>query len=141
MNPKILVADESVAALDVSIRAQVVNLMLDLQERLGLSYLFISHDMGGVERISHRVAVMYLGQIVEIGSRRDIFEHPVHPYTKKLLASVPIPDPTRKRRTAELKTDELPRPVRAVDDPPPVAELIEVSPGHQVARFVKQSML
>ena len=141
LNPKILVADESVAALDVSIRAQVVNLMLDLQERLGLSYLFISHDMGVVERISHRVAVMYLGQIVEIGSRRDIFEHPVHPYTKKLLASVPIPDPTRKRRTAELKTDELPSPVRAVDDPPPVAELIEVSPGHQVARFVEQSML
>ncbi len=97
--------------------------------------------MGVVERISHRVAVMYLGQIVEIGSRRDIFEHPTHPYTKKLLASVPIPDPARKRRTAELKTDELPSPVRPVDDPPPAAELVEVSPGHFVARFVEQSML
>ena len=141
LRPKVIIADECVAALDVSIRAQVVNLMMELQEEMGLSYIFISHDMGVVERISHRVAVMYLGQIVEIGSRRDIFEHPVHPYTKKLLASVPIPDPTRKRRTAELKTDELPNPVRAVDDPPPVAELIEVSPGHQVARFVEQSML
>lgn len=134
LNPKILVADESVAALDVSIRAQVINLMLDLQEKLHLSYIFISHDMGVVERISHRVAVMYLGQIVEIGSRRDIFENPVHPYTKKLLASVPIPDPARRKKELTLNTSELPSPVRAVNDPPLPADLVQVGPDHWVAR-------
>ena len=89
LDPKVIVADESVSALDVSVKAQVVNLLLDLQESMNLSYLFISHDMAVVERVSHRVAVMYLGEIVEIGPRAAIFDNPQHPYTQKLLASVP----------------------------------------------------
>ncbi|RRY15002.1 ABC transporter ATP-binding protein, partial [Brucella anthropi] len=89
-DPDILITDEAVAALDVSIQAQVINLMMELQEKRGLSYIFISHDMAVVERISHRVAVMYLGQIVEIGPRRQIFENPQHPYTRRLLSAVPI---------------------------------------------------
>lgn len=134
LNPSVIVADESVAALDVSIRAQVINLMLDLQQERGLSYIFISHDMGVVERISHRVAVMYLGQIVEIGDRQEIFEHPLHPYTKRLLAAVPIPDPNCRRELGHLQACELPSPVRSVKDAPFHAELIEERPGHFVAR-------
>lgn len=134
LNPSVIVADESVAALDVSIRAQVINLMLDLQQERGLSYIFISHDMGVVERISHRVAVMYLGQIVEIGDRQEIFEHPLHPYTKRLLAAVPVPDPNCKRELGHLQASELPSPVRSVKDAPVHAELIEERPGHFVAR-------
>ena len=133
LNPEMIVADESVAALDVSIRAQVVNLMLDLQQQLGLSFIFISHDMGVVERISHRVAVMYLGQIVEIGSREEIFEHPLHPYTQKLLRAVPIPDPLHRKPAASLELSELPSPVRSVSDVPLVKPLIEKRPGHFVA--------
>jgi glutathione transport system ATP-binding protein len=133
LQPKIIIADEAVSALDVSIRAQIINLMLDLQAEFGLSYLFISHDMAVVERISHRVAVMYLGQIVEIGPRRAIFENPQHPYTRKLLAAVPVADPTRRRRKRELSSDEMPSPIRAVGDEPVVAPLREVEPGHYVA--------
>src|SRR3546814_497803 len=88
LNPKLIIADEAVSALDVSIQAQVVNLMMDLQEEFGLSYLFISHDMAVVERIAHRVAVMYLGEVVEIGPRQAVFENPGHPYTRKLMAAV-----------------------------------------------------
>ena len=91
LDPELIVADESVSALDATIKAQVVNLMMELQERLGLSYLFISHDMAVVERVSHRVAVMLLGEIVEIGPRDKVFGFPRHPYTKRLLSSVPIP--------------------------------------------------
>src|SRR3546814_20277908 len=98
LNPKVIVADESVSALDVSIQAQIVNLLLDLQRELGVSLLFISHDMAVVERVSHRVAVMYLGQIVEIGPRRSSFEHPQHPYNRKLRDAVPIDDPERRHR-------------------------------------------
>ena len=133
LQPKIIVADEAVSALDVSIRAQIVNLLLDLQAEFGLAYLFISHDMAVVERISHRVAVMYLGQIVEIGPRRAIFENPQHPYTRKLLAAVPVADPARRRRKRELSSDEIPSPMRAVGDEPVVAPLREVEPGHYVA--------
>jgi glutathione transport system ATP-binding protein len=133
LRPRIIVADEAVSALDVSIRAQIVNLMLDLQEAFGLSYLFISHDMAVVERVSHRVAVMYLGQIVEIGPRRAVFENPQHPYTRKLMAAVPVPDPARRRRKSELSSEEIPSPVRAVGDEPVVAPLVEVGPGHFVA--------
>jgi glutathione transport system ATP-binding protein len=97
LNPKIIVADEAVSALDVSIQAQIVNLLLDLQAEFGVSYLFISHDMAVVERISHRVAVMYLGQIVEIGPRRAVFGNPQHAYTRKLMAAVPVADPARRR--------------------------------------------
>jgi len=133
LNPKIIVADEAVSALDVSIQAQIVNLLVDLQQEFGLSYLFISHDMAVVERVSHRVAVMYLGQIVEIGPRRAIFESPQHPYTRKLMAAVPVADPTRRRRKSELSSDEIPSPIRAVGDEPEVAPLREVAPGHFVA--------
>ena len=133
LQPKIIIADEAVSALDVSIRAQIVNLLLDLQAEFGLAYLFISHDMAVVERVSHRVAVMYLGQIVEIGPRRAIFEHPQHPYTRKLLAAVPVADPARRRRKRELSSEEIPSPIRAVGDEPVVEPLEQVGPGHFVA--------
>ena len=115
MEPKLIVADEAVSALDVSVKAQVVNLMLELQARMGLGYLFISHDMAVVERVSHRVAVMYLGEIVEIGPRGAIFENPQHSYTKRLLSAVPIPDPARRRQKHAVANDEIKSPVRPVD--------------------------
>ncbi|MDP9631756.1 UNVERIFIED_ORG: peptide/nickel transport system ATP-binding protein [Ensifer adhaerens] len=115
LDPKVIVADESVSALDVSIKAQVINLLLDLQASLGLAYLFISHDMAVVERVSHRVAVMYLGEIVEIGPRADIFENPQHPYTRKLMAAVPIADPTRRHTRRNVASDEIKSPMRAPD--------------------------
>ncbi len=132
--PKVVIADESVSALDVSIQAQIVNLLLDLQKEFGLAFLFISHDMAVVERVSHRVAVMYLGQIVEIGPRRAIFENPQHPYTKKLMDAVPVADPGRRKRHRPLLSDEIPSPVRALGDEPVLAPLQEVGPGHFVAR-------
>ncbi|WP_242697388.1 dipeptide ABC transporter ATP-binding protein [Bordetella petrii] len=134
LNPKVVVADESVSALDVSIQAQIVNLMLDLQRELGVAFLFISHDMAVVERVSHRVAVMYLGQIVEIGPRRAIFENPQHPYTRKLMDAVPIADPARRHAKRELLSDEIPSPIRAVGDEPSVQPLVQVAPRHFVAR-------
>ncbi|SDC03938.1 glutathione transport system ATP-binding protein [Cupriavidus sp. YR651] len=138
LNPKVVVADESVSALDVSIQAQIVNLMLDLQRELGVAFLFISHDMAVVERVSHRVAVMYLGQIVEIGPRRAIFENPQHPYTKKLMSAVPIADPARRHMKREPLSDEIPSPIRAVGDEPVVQPLVAVAGsgahGHFVAR-------
>ena len=132
LNPKLIVADESVSALDVSVQAQVINLMIDLQQEFGLSYLFISHDMAVVERISHRVAVMYLGQIVEIGPRQAIFENPQHSYTKKLLSAIPIADPT-KRKERPLLTGEIPSPIRAVGDNPELVQMREVGAGHFAA--------
>ena len=133
-DPDILITDEAVAALDVSIQAQVVNLMMELQERRGLSFIFISHDMAVVERISHRVAVMYLGQIVEIGERRQIFENPQHPYTRRLLSAVPVASPEARNRNRPLIEGEIASPVRAPDDMPLVKPLVEVEPGHFVAR-------
>ncbi|WP_310039402.1 dipeptide ABC transporter ATP-binding protein [Paraburkholderia caribensis] len=133
LNPKVVIADESVSALDVSVQAQIVNLMLDLQRELGVAYLFISHDMAVVERISHRVAVMYLGQIVEIGPRRAVFESPQHPYTKKLMGAVPVADPARRHAKRMLAVDELPSPIRALDNEPVVAPLVAVGPDHFVA--------
>ena len=131
-NPQLIIADESVSALDVSIQAQIIDLLMGLQARLKLSYLFITHDMAVVEKISHRVAVMYLGQIVEIGSRQDIFENPQHPYTQKLLAAVPIAEPGRTI-DARLIEGEIPSPVRKVGNEPTILRFREVSPGHRVA--------
>jgi peptide/nickel transport system ATP-binding protein len=132
LEPRLIIADEAVSALDVSIKAQVINLMLDLQDELGLAYLFISHDMAVVERMCHRVAVMRLGEIVEMGPRDAVFSNPIHPYTRKLLAAVPIPDPARKRARAALDVSELPSPMRPHDYQPPARTYREVSPGHQV---------
>ena len=134
LNPKVVVADESVSALDVSIQAQIINLMLDLQRELGIAFLFISHDMAVVERVSHRVAVMYLGQIVEIGPRRAIFEDPQHAYTRRLMAAVPVADPARRHLRRELLEGEIPSPIRAVGDDPEVQPLQQVGADHFVAR-------
>ncbi|TFZ52062.1 dipeptide ABC transporter ATP-binding protein [Serratia proteamaculans] len=134
LNPKVVIADESVSALDVSIQAQIVNLLLDLQREFGIAFLFISHDMAVVERISHRVAVMYLGQIVEIGPRRAVFDNPQHAYTRKLMAAVPVADPAHAHKRQPLLVDEIPSPTRALGDEPVTAPLVQVGPGHFVAR-------
>ncbi|MGI9336078.1 MAG: ABC transporter ATP-binding protein [Gammaproteobacteria bacterium] len=132
LNPRLIIADEAVSALDVSIQAQIINLMMDLQVEFGLSYLFISHDLAVVERISHRVAVMYLGEIVEIGPREAVFGDPHHPYTRKLMSAVPIADPARRKTELRLMTDEIPSSLRHMDYEPPERHFEEVSPGHRV---------
>jgi glutathione transport system ATP-binding protein len=132
-DPKLIIADEALSALDVSIQAQIINLLMDLQAERGLAYLFISHDMAVVEKISHRVAVLYLGQIMEIGSRRQVFETPMHPYTQRLISAVPIADPTQERRTALIE-GEIPNPVRRVGDEPPILAHEEITSGHFIAK-------
>jgi peptide/nickel transport system ATP-binding protein len=132
LDPKFIVADEAVSALDVSVKAQVSNLLLDLQEKRGLAYLFISHDMAVVERMSHRVAVMFLGEIVEIGPRAAIFDNPQHAYTQRLISAVPIPDPSRRGQTPPPLTEEIKSPVRPFDYVAPKRSYREVSPGHFV---------
>ncbi len=134
LKPKAIIADEAVSVLDVSVQAQIINLLLDLQREYGIALLFISHDMAVVERISHRVAVMYLGQIVEMGPRQAVFEQPVHPYTRRLMAAVPVAAAPSRHTRRPLLTGELPNPVRRPGDEPQVNALVEVAPGHFVAQ-------
>lgn len=133
LNPKLIIADESVSALDVSIQAQVINLLLDLQRDLGLAFLFISHDIAVVERVSHRVAVMLLGEIVEIGPRAAVLGNPQHPYTRKLIDAVPVPDPRQRHIAArELLQDEIESPVRPLGYTHEQRPLVRVGLDHYV---------
>jgi|TARA_A100001391_G_scaffold159941_2_gene118455 glutathione transport system ATP-binding protein len=131
-NPKLIIADEALSALDVSIQAQIINLFMELQEEHGLAYLFISHDMAVVEKMSHRVAVLYLGQVAELGSRQQVLETPTHPYTQRLLSAVPVADPTILRDRI-LMDGEIPSPIRRVGDEPAILAHREIAPGHFVA--------
>jgi peptide/nickel transport system ATP-binding protein/glutathione transport system ATP-binding protein len=133
-SPKLIVADEAVSALDVSVQASVLNLMMELQEELGVSYVFISHDMAVVERISHQVGVMYLGRIVEIGPRAAVLENPSHPYTKSLLAAVPVADPRRRQFNEDRSHKPIRSPIFPMGHQPRPSIYDEVEPGHLVLR-------
>ncbi len=132
LNPKLIVADEAVSALDVSVQAQVLNLMMELQAELGLSFLFISHDMAVVERVSHQVGVMYLGRIVEIGPRDRVFANPLHPYTQALMKAVPIADPRQRKTEKDLNFKPIPSPIHPVGYQPEPSQYVELEPAHFV---------
>ncbi|TIO06839.1 ABC transporter ATP-binding protein [Mesorhizobium sp.] len=133
LRPKLIIADESVSALDVSVQARVLDLLKELQREFGIAYLFISHDMAVVENISDRVAVMYLGQIVEMGTRDQVFSNPRHPYTKRLIEAVPVPDPAKRRPRFARLDQEIPSPTRNIGEDPPKLALKDVGNGHLVA--------
>ena len=133
--PKLIIADEALSALDVSIQAQIIHLLMELQQDEGLAYLFISHDMAVVEKMSHRVAVLHLGQVVELGERRAVFDSPQHSYTRKLLSAVPVADPSQRRERTLLQGDIL-SPIREVGDEPEHLPLVQVASGHFVAQEV-----
>ncbi|MFK7874667.1 MAG: ABC transporter ATP-binding protein [Paracoccaceae bacterium] len=132
LNPKLIISDEAVSALDVSVQAQVLNLMMELQAELGVSFLFISHDMAVVERVSHYVGVMYLGRIVEIGPRASVFENPQHPYTQALMSAVPIADPRQRKSEKDLNFKPIPSPIHPVDYAPEPSVYRDVTPDHRV---------
>ncbi|MDZ7711409.1 MAG: ABC transporter ATP-binding protein [Roseovarius sp.] len=132
LNPKLIVSDEAVSALDVSVQAQVVNLMMELQADLGLGYLFISHDMAVVERVSHDVGVMYLGRIVEMGPRAAVFENPQHPYTQALMKAVPVADPRKRKSEKDLNFKPIPSPIHPVGYEAGPSVYREVDPDHFV---------
>ena len=132
LNPKLIIADEAVSALDVSVQAQVLNLMMELQSELNLSFLFISHDMAVVERVSHNVAVMYLGRIVEMGPRSAVFENPQHAYTQALMKAVPIADPRKRKEEKDLNFKPIPSPIHPLSYDAEPSVYREVAPGHKV---------
>jgi len=132
LNPKLIIADEAVSALDVSVQAQVLNLMMELQSELGISFLFISHDMAVVERVSHQVGVMYLGRIVEMGPRAQVFENPQHAYTQALMKAVPIADPRQRKSERDLNFKPIPSPIHDLGYQPEDSEYLEITPGHFV---------
>ena len=132
LNPKLIIADEAVSALDVSVQAQVLNLMMELQSELNLSFLFISHDMAVVERVSHNVAVMYLGRIVEMGPRSAVFENPQHAYTQALMKAVPIADPRKRKEEKDLNFKPIPSPIHPLSHDAEPSVYREVAPGHKV---------
>ena len=132
LNPKLIIADEAVSALDVSVQAQVLNLMMELQSELNLSFLFISHDMAVVERVSHNVAVMYLGRIVEMGPRSAVFENPQHAYTQALMKAVPIADPRKRKEEKDLNFKPIPSPIHPISYDAEPSVYREVAPGHKV---------
>ncbi|MCJ8011376.1 ATP-binding cassette domain-containing protein [Paenibacillus sp. KQZ6P-2] len=138
VNPKFIICDEPISALDVSIQAQVVNLLKELQDRLGLTYLFIAHDLSMVKHISDRVAVMYLGKMVELAESEELYANPIHPYTKTLLSAIPIPDPEiEENKKRIIMNDDLSGPIHSAKDGKGLVQedtrLVEVSKGHWVA--------
>jgi ABC-type oligopeptide transport system ATPase subunit len=132
LSPRVIIADESLSALDVSVQARILRLMEELQTRLGVAYLFISHDLAVVEQICHRVAVMYLGEIVEIGRRDQVFENPQHPHTRSLLAAIPVPDPAVRRARRAREVRDPPSPVHPIGYSPAPKLLREIDEGHFV---------